>query len=134
MCIRDRNGGGEQEAEALFAEVDTVPTALPDLADISEEYGEAAAFFQREMDNKLLIVADFNADDHPAQSICMEQLVRLEKEYETLREDLLESNGNARVVSSMIHNYRTRLHILDRLLKQLEATNQQNLDHETSTI
>jgi septal ring factor EnvC (AmiA/AmiB activator) len=106
-----------------------------DLASISPEMAETQNFFNSTIASELIkIEKESNPETKLLVADAMMQLQRLEKEYESLKNDLSESGNDNRVVYAMISNFQSRIDILQNTLKQIENVKQLKNNHnENST-
>jgi len=66
-----------------------------------------------------------NATSENVQLIndALEQLEKLENNYEILKKDLVQSNNDKRVISAMINNFQKRASLLEDVLKKMDTIN-----------
>ena len=62
------------------------------------------------------------------------QLETLEKEYNKLKKDLLESGQDKRVIYAMINNFQKRIDLLNQVLDQIETIKQLNTQKNETNI
>jgi len=64
----------------------------------------------------------------------MQQLNKLEEDYQKLEKDLLQSNNNPKVISAMISNFQKRIDLLENILKEMENYSLQKNDKNGTKI
>lgn len=106
--------------ESLMA---STPIELP------QEFQEAESFFVAQVAQKKKAVLVYEETHGPAINQLMNELVKLEQQYEELKSELAVNTHNERIINSMIENYRTRLAVLEKLLKKLNNSNQYKNKH-----
>ncbi|WP_026915059.1 hypothetical protein [Christiangramia portivictoriae] len=106
------------------------------LASISPEMRQTQEFYTGVIEKELIAL---NAEATPeTQAIiqdALQQLKKLEKRYNKLEKDLLESGNDKRVIHAMIQNFQQRIDLLSEVLIQIEnikSLNNQN--YESNTI
>lgn len=106
------------------------------LASISPEMRQTQEFYAGVIEKELIAL---NAEATPeTQAIiqdALQQLKKLEKRYNKLENDLLESGNDKRVIHAMIQNFQQRIDLLSEVLIQIEnikSLNNQN--YESNTI
>ncbi|APG59394.1 hypothetical protein [Christiangramia salexigens] len=106
-----------------------------DLAGISPEMRQTQEFYssliKREMN---AIDAEKTPETKALVKDALEQLEKLENEYENLREDLVTSGKDNRVIHAMIQNFQQRIDLLTSVLRQIEEINSLKKKHHESTI
>lgn len=96
-----------------------------ELASISPEMGETQNFFVATIENELtLIEKERNPDTEQLISDGLQQLNKLEKEYQVLTLELKESTTDKRIIYAMISNFQQRIEVLQNLLIQIEDVKQ----------
>ena len=89
----------------------------------SDEFKEAEFFFTEQVNQKKKEVLAFSSPDNQDTKQIMEELKKLELQYLDLKEELTLNQDNPQIINAMIENYRIRLSVLERLLKQLKKSN-----------
>lgn len=64
----------------------------------------------------------------------MKQLAKLEKDYENLKQDLINSGNDKRVISAMIKNFKKRADLLEKVLEQMNTVNELKLQTNENNI
>lgn len=93
------------------------------ILDYSNELSDAEQFFTQQVDLKKKEVLAFSNANNTATKQIMLELEKLELQYLDLKEELAINNNNEQILNAMIENYRMRLSVLERLLKQLKKSN-----------
>lgn len=93
----------------------------------SAEFTIAERFYGQMIGEKFAEVAAFR-DQHASQEI-FEELNRLEKEYESLK-DAYAQNASEVLLDAMIQNMQLRMQILNEQLSLLKKLNQQNHENQ----
>ena len=112
------------------------PEAL-DLASVSPELSETQDFFTVTIENEL---KKLNEERSPlTEQIINDALIQiqiLEKDYQNLKTDLIESGQDQRVIYAMISNFQNRIDILNTVLEQIEDVKQlkNNTNEPKNTI
>lgn len=122
---------------ALFTTFNTSDAELSDLASVSPELSETQDFFNITIENELKkLEQERSPETEEIIYHAMRQLKVLEDQYDLLKEDLKESDGDQRVIYAMISNFQNRIDVLNTVLEQIENYKQlkQNTDETTTTI
>lgn len=105
------------------------------LASVSPEMAETQEFFTAAINQELQRLDAF--ESKVAKELvndAMVQLSVLESEYAKLKDDLIESGNDKRVVYAMISNFQRRIDLLEQVVSTLEGIeqiNQTNTDEST---
>ena len=107
-----------------------------ELASISPEMKQTQDFYTSMIRQELLAL---NAEKSPETEAIIEdalrQMNRLENQYEKLKEDLVQSGKDNRVIHAMIQNFQQRIDILNDVLHQIEEIKTlKTQDHENTII
>lgn len=102
------------------------------LASVSTEMQETQSYFvsviEKELDE---IENERNKDTEQLISDGLDQLKKLEQQYNILTLELKESNEDKRIIYAMISNFQQRIEVLQSLLIQIENVKQlKNKNHE----
>jgi hypothetical protein len=96
-----------------------------ELASISSEMGETQNFFVTTIEKEL---ATIEKERSPVTeqliSDGLQQINKLEKEYQALTLELKESTEDKRIIYAMISNFQQRIEVLQNLLIQIEDVKQ----------
>lgn len=107
-----------------------------DLASISAEMKQTQEFYTGMISKELnAINTEKTPETEAIINDAMMQMEKLEREYEDLRKDLIESGKDNRVIHAMIQNFQQRIDLLNNVLTQIEnikTLNNQN--HENNII
>ena len=101
------------------------PIAVQNEEDNSEfPLKEAENFYEYSFEKQFTVIADAYKGPESKQMIEESMLLikELQSEYKQLEKDL-KTTGDQRVATAMILNYKSRISILEELLKQLEYVN-----------
>ena len=121
---------------SVFMTLQNQPEAL-DLASVSPELSETQDFFTVTIENEL---KKLNEERSPlTEQIINDALIQiqiLEKDYQNLKTDLIESGQDQRVIYAMISNFQNRIDILNTVLEQIEDVKQlkNNTNEPKNTI
>ncbi len=94
-----------------------------DLGDISPEYAELERYFNRQIDEKISLLASYHSDDS-----LQDDFRDLDILYEQLKKELKEVPPKAeeQVIHAMIENYQSKIDILEQVLEKIQGANQEN--------
>ncbi len=105
------------------------------LASVSPEMAETEAFFTTAINTELARLDAFESKiASKLVNDAMVQLSSLESEYASLKNDLIESGNDNRVIYAMIANFQSRIDLLEQVISTLEGIeqiNQTNTDETT---
>lgn len=95
-----------------------------ELASVSEKMENTQNFFSVAIQQQLEEI-NKNSSRETAQLVkdAMQQLAKLEKDYEILKTDLVQSNNDRRVISAMIANFQKRASLLEGVLEKINTIN-----------
>ncbi|WP_250432340.1 hypothetical protein [Hanstruepera flava] len=104
------------------------------LASVSPEMAQTQDFFTSTIAMELKKLEDAtNPETKVLIQDALNQMKRLEIEYESLITDLTESGNDQRVIYAMISNFQNRIEILQNTLQQIEIVEQlKNSKHENN--
>lgn len=107
-----------------------------DLASISPEMKQTQAFYTGLITKELnAINAEKTPETEAIINDALNQMEKLEKNYETLRKDLVNSGKDNRVIHAMIQNFQQRIDLLNNVLTQIEnIKNLKKENHENNII
>lgn len=95
----------------------------------TNELAEAEMFFTAKVDQKKKELLAYSSTDNEDTKQILLELDKLELQYIDLKDELIFNNNNAQIINAMIENYRVRLSLLERLLKQLKKSEQLKQKH-----
>ncbi|SDR73215.1 hypothetical protein [Gramella sp. MAR_2010_147] len=106
------------------------------LASISPEMKQTQEFYTGLISKELNAL---DAEKSPETEVIINdallQMDKLEKRYEALRKDLVNSGKDNRVIQAMIHNFQQRIDLLNDVLSQIENIKTlKNQNHESTII
>ncbi|MAO09011.1 MAG: hypothetical protein CL596_09890 [Alteromonas sp.] len=92
-----------------------------DLASVSPEMEQAQSFFINTINQEIETLKSFEDEDtKKLVEDALTSLDVLEKDYEQLKLDLVESGNDKRVIAAMITNFQSRIEILQQVINTLE--------------
>lgn len=93
-----------------------------DLASVSSEMKQTQSFFTATINEELKTLKSFEAPEtKKLVDDAMHQITILEREYETLKVDLVESGNDKRVIYAMITNFKNRIDLLQQVIQTIET-------------
>lgn len=96
-----------------------------ELANVSSEMGETQNYFVATIEKELeTIEKERNPNTEQIINDGLEQLNKLEEEYQALTITLKESAADKRIIYAMIANFQQRIEVLQSLLTQIEDVKQ----------
>lgn len=84
------------------------------LGDVSNELADVEQYYQSKLSAEYAVVEKLSESD-PLVKSYMDELSRLNAEYDLLESQLYESGSHEKVVLAMIENFRMRLKIIEQL-------------------
>ena len=106
-----------------------------DLASVSPEMEQTQSFFTTTINHELKTLRQFNAPETKALvQDALKQLEILEDKYELLKNDLVESGNDKRVIYAMIRNFQNRIELLERVINKIEEVKNLNTQKNETTI
>lgn len=100
------------------------------LSQVSDEMSDFESYYSSELDKRSQELVAERGSDPQVQAI-LTQLEELEKNYNELKRELGYNRNNEHIIRAMIDNYRLRLTLLERLMKEnIQEKNQSN--HENA--
>ncbi len=111
------------------------PSEEADLASISPQMEETQNFFTVAIKNQLEEIQNSTSTetDKLVQD-AMEQLKKLENNYQILKKDLVVSNNDSRVISAMITNFQKRATLLEDVLEKINNINTLKISENENNI
>lgn len=95
------------------------------LASVSTEMKETQSYFTSVIQKELQVIEiERNTDTEKLISDGLNQLKKLELQYDKLTLELKESNEDKRIIYAMISNFQQRIEVLQSLLQQIEDVKQ----------
>jgi hypothetical protein len=93
------------------------------LSDISPEYAEMENYFNRQVQNKLTVLAKFNKS-----GVVQQDIHDLDRIYEELQKELQEIpiGKEEQIIEAMINTYQTKIEILEHVLQKVQNSNPTN--------
>lgn len=106
-----------------------------DLASVSPEMEQTQSFFTSTINNELKTLKGFNSPETEVLvQDALHQLEILESKYELLKEDLVESGNDKRVIYAMISNFQNRIELLEQVINKIEEVKNLNTQKNENTI
>lgn len=107
-----------------------------DLASISPEMKQTQEFYTGMISRELNTLKEEKSPETKAiVNDALIQMEKLEKEYDDLKLDLVESGKDNRVIHAMIQNFQKRIDLLNTVLTQIENIKTlKNNNHENNII
>lgn len=107
-----------------------------DLAGISPEMKQTQEFYTGIITRELnALNAEKTPETETVINDALIQMEKLEKEYESLKKDLVRSGKDNRVIHAMIQNFQQRIDLLNNVLTQIENIKSlKNQNHENNII
>ena len=105
------------------------------LAAVSPQMKETQDFYSTLIERELKsIEGERSPQNNKIINDALVQLETLEKEYNKLKKDLLESGQDKRVIYAMINNFQKRIDLLNQVLDQIETIKQLNTQKNETNI
>lgn len=107
-----------------------------DLASISPQLQETQNFFTSAIEIQLEEIDNISTQEtKELVADVMNQLEKIESDYETLKKDLVRSGNDKRVISAMIDNFKKRATLLEEVLQKINNINELKfLENENSIL
>jgi len=107
-----------------------------DLASVSPEMQNTQVFFTNMIQTELDKLKVENKDETTKKMVtdALGQLALLEKDYESLKKDLVKSGYNQQVVYAMISNFQNRINLLKNVLEKIEKTREIKINQKNEII
>ena len=98
------------------------PVKEIELAQVSEEMAATQNFFYQTINTELKkIDNERTPETETIINDALNEMKKLELEYEALKTDLTQSNNDKRVIYAMISNFQNRIELLQTVLEQIET-------------
>ncbi|MDZ4149373.1 MAG: hypothetical protein U1C58_13895 [Flavobacteriaceae bacterium] len=107
-----------------------------DLASVSPEMQNTQVFFTNMIQTELDKLKAKNKDETTQKMVtdALGQLALLEKDYESLKKDLVKSGYNQQVIYAMISNFQSRINLLKTVLEKIEKTQELKITQKNEII
>jgi len=107
-----------------------------ELASISPEMKQTQEFYTGLISKELnALDAEKSPETEAIINDALIQMEKLERNYENLKEDLIKSGKDSRVIHAMIQNFQQRIDLLNNVLTQIENIKTlKNQNHENNII
>ncbi len=100
------------------------------LQDISPEMAEVEHHYVALIEAKLTTLKSSNVLNNSDYQSLTDEIEALDKDYEKLKKELIHSLDKEKIIEAMIQNYRLRLQILEKMLKQIHKDSDINQEKE----
>ena len=101
------------------------PNEEVDLAYVSPQMKEAQSFFTSAIQTQLEEINKVSSIETKELVVdAMNQLEKLETDYNFLKKDLFQSGNDKRVISAMIKNFQKRANLLEEVLQKINDINE----------
>lgn len=98
------------------------PAQKIDLADVSPEMEQTQAFFTQAIEQELFTIQqEVTPETKQMVDQALSQIKFLETQYEGLKDDLMESGQDKRVIYAMIDNFQNRIDMLQQVIDHINA-------------
>ncbi len=106
-----------------------------DLATVSPEMRQTQDFYSTVIEQELKSLKKERSEATSAIiDDALEQLQKLETEYQKLKKDLSESGKDKRVIYAMISNFQKRIDLLNHVLEQIQTIKQLKKENNETNI
>lgn len=106
-----------------------------DLASVSPEMEQTQSFFVSTINTELKKLQAFNTvESKVLVEDALQQLEVLEKQYDVLKVDLVESGNDQRVIYAMISNFQNRIALLEQVINKIEEVKNLNTHQNENNI
>ena len=105
------------------------------LAGVSPEMEQTQTFFTAAINSELEKLKSFKTTE-TAQLVndALNQITILEQEYQQLKEDLVASGNDQRVIAAMIANFQSRINLLENVIELIEEIKHLKTNENETTI
>ena len=103
-------------------------------SELYQEIRETEDYYSQLVSERYKEVETYLASDPAAKEMLDADMEELDQVYEELKEDLKDNASNPEVIEAMILNYRVKLEILEDLLDQLKAKENQNEEDDSHAL
>lgn len=100
-----------------FSTIGTADESGISLHEVSPEMAETEYYYSSQVNQKLELIKTSGVQIDP---LVFEDIQTLDSAYQDLMHDLRDGADNEEVVEAMIENYRLKLAILERILKEID--------------
>ncbi|UOB18241.1 hypothetical protein [Abyssalbus ytuae] len=107
-----------------------------EIVEVPEEVEKARFYFTSLINSEIeKINAEATTDTKKIIDDAMFQIKKLEDDYKTLENDLIENGNTKQLIHAMITNFQTRVNLLEDVLEQIENVKQlKQTEHENIII
>jgi len=101
--------------------------------ELPEEYREAYEYYVSEASQRFDEISSFRFSEQEQQDLLLEELTEMDQYHQELLEELEAQPGDERVISALIHHYKLKLSVMDRIISQLNQIQKHNTEQNEST-
>lgn len=106
-----------------------------DLASVSPEMEQTQSFFTNTINKELETLNNIKSPESKyLVQDALKQMDILEKKYELLKTDLVESGNDKRVIYAMIQNFQNRITLLEQVIEKIEEIKNLNTNNNENII
>jgi predicted CopG family antitoxin len=103
-------------------------------SEMYQQIRETEAYYGQLVSERYREVEGYLASDPAAREMLDADMEELDQVYDELKEDLNDNASNPEVIEAMILNYRVKLEILEDLLDQLKAKENQDEEDDSHAL
>lgn len=100
------------------------------LENVSPEVREAHFYYSSLMDKKYEQIKEFDFRSEEQKELLLNELQDMDSIYVNIKEDLRTNPNDPRVVNALIRHYQMKLEVMNQILEQLRAINEQTKEKE----
>jgi len=105
------------------------------LAAVSPEMEQTQSFFTTTINQELETLKSFEGEDAKVLiEDTLQRLQALEREYDQLKTDLVESGDDKRVIAAMIANFQNRIELLQQVIENIEEIKTLKANRNETTL
>ncbi len=124
---------------AILIGIATMGSYAPDekaeLASVSPQMQETQGFFTAAIQVQLEEIDKISSENTKELVVdAMQQMEKLELDYEVLKSDLVSSGSDKRVISAMIKNFQKRANLLEDVLQKINDINEFKISENENSI
>jgi hypothetical protein len=111
------------------------PAPSGELASVSPEMEQTQTFFVSTINSEIEKLKSFETPETKAMiDDALNQITNLEEEYQLLRQDLIDSGNDKRVIYAMISNFQKRIDLLEQVVFIVEEVKNLKMNDNEITI
>jgi hypothetical protein len=100
------------------------------LEKVSPEVREAHFYYSSLMDKKYEQIKEFDFRNEEQKEMLLNELQDMDSIYVNIKDDLRTNPNDPRVVNALIRHYQMKLDVMNQILEQLRAINEQRKSNE----